>query len=182
MRVFKDNAGRTWTLQINVAAVKRVRGLVGIDLYQLASDGFESLGKLVSNPVDLADVLYCLVKDQADSQKITAEDFGRALAGDCITQAADAFVEELIDFFPDARARSGLRKVIEAGRKVRANLLARAESLLESLDPDAEAAKLIDSFGNLPESSDSIQDHSHSGSSSTWPTSDSRLSGCTHPH
>lgn len=182
MRVFTDNVGRTWTLEINVTAVKRVRGLVGIDLYQLASDGFESLGKLVSNPVDLADVLYCLVKDQADSQGVTDQDFGRALAGDVITLAADAFVEELIDFFPDARARSGLRKVIEAGKKVRANLLARAESLLESLDPDAEAAKLIGSSGNWPVSSDSIQDPSHSSSSSTWPTSDSNSSGCTHPH
>ena len=40
MRTFTDNAGRTWTIQVNVTAVKRVRGLVGIDLYKLVDDGF----------------------------------------------------------------------------------------------------------------------------------------------
>jgi hypothetical protein len=54
MRTFIDNAGRTWTLQINVAAVKRVRGLVNIDLYKLIDDGMEPLAKLVADPVDLA--------------------------------------------------------------------------------------------------------------------------------
>lgn len=164
MRTFTDNAGRTWTVQINVAAIKRVRGLAGMDLYKLVDDGFQSLAKLVSDPVQLADVLFCLVKDEADARQITDEEFGRGLAGDAITLAADAFVEELIDFFPDARTRAGLRKVIEAGRKVRQKLLTHAETLLERIDPEIEANKLIASFGNSPESSDSIPDRSHSES------------------
>jgi hypothetical protein len=164
MRTFTDNGGRAWTVQINVAAVKRVRGLVGIDLYQLVDDGFQGLGNLVSDPVQLADVLYCLVKEEADARQITDEEFGRGLAGDAITQAADAFVEELIDFFPDARARAGLRKVIDAGRKVRQRLLTHAETLLETIDPEAEATKLIASFGSLPASSDSTPDLLPSGS------------------
>jgi hypothetical protein len=106
MHSFVDNSRRTWEVAINVAAVKRIRGLLGIDLYALVDDGFKSLSKIVSDPVTLADVLYCLCKDQADKQSISDEDFGRALAGDAITHAADAFVEELIDFFPDARART----------------------------------------------------------------------------
>ena len=80
-------------------------------LYQVVDDGLQALGKLVSDPVRLADVLYCLVKDEADARQVSDEDFGRALAGDAITAAAEAFVEELIDFFPDARVRAGLRQV-----------------------------------------------------------------------
>lgn len=156
MRTFTDNAGRTWTVQVNVAAIKRVRGLLGVDLYKLVDDGFQALAKLVSDPVQLADVLYCLVKDETDAKQITDEDFGRGLAGDAITMAADAFVEELIDFFPDARARAGLRKVIDAGKKVRDRLLTHAETLVERVDPEVEANKLIASFGNSPESSASI--------------------------
>ncbi len=152
MRTFTDNAGRTWTVQVNVAAIKRVRGLLGVDLYKLVDDGFQALAKLVSDPVELADVLYCLVKDEADAKQITDEDFGRGLAGDAITLAADAFVEELIDFFPDARARAGLKKVIDAGKKVRERLLTHAETLLERVDPEVEANKLIASFGSSPES------------------------------
>ena len=162
MRTFTDNAGRTWTVQVNVAAIKRVRGLLGVDLYKLVDDGFQALAKLVSDPVQLADVIYCLVKDEADAKQVTDEEFGRALAGDAITLAADSFVEELIDFFPDARARAGLRKVIDAGKKVRDRLLTHAETLLERVDPEVEANKLIASFGSSPESSASIPDLSRS--------------------
>lgn len=162
MHTFTDNAGRVWTIQVNVATVKRVRGLVGIDLYQLVDAGFQSLGKLVSDPVQLADVLYCLVKDEAEAKQISDEEFGRGLAGDAITLAADAFVEELVDFFPDARARAGLRKVIATGRKVKESLLTHAEELLDRLDPAAEAKKLIALSGNWPASSASTPDPSRS--------------------
>ena len=159
MHSFVDNSRRTWEIAINVAAVKRIRGLLGIDLYALVDDGFKSLSKLVSDPVILADVLYCLCKDQADKQSISDEDFGRALAGDAITHAADAFVEELIDFFPDARARASLRKAIEAGKTVRDKVLSHAEKILDSIDPETEAKKWINSSGTWPESSGSTQDH-----------------------
>jgi len=157
MHSFVDNSQRTWEVAINVAAVKRIRGLLGIDLYSLVDDGFKYLSKLVSDPVTLADVLYCLCKDQADKQSITDEDFGRALAGDAITLAADAFVEELIDFFPDARARTSLRKAIEAGKTVRDKVLSHAEKILDSIDPETEAKKWINSSGTWPESSVAIQ-------------------------
>jgi len=159
MHSFVDNSRRTWEIAINVAAVKRIRGLLGIDLYALVDDGFKSLSKLVSDPVTLADVLYCLCKDQAEKQSISDEDFGRALAGDAITQAADAFVEELIDFFPDARARASLRKAIEAGKTVRDKVLSHAEKILDSIDPETEAKKWISSSGTWPESSAVTQDH-----------------------
>jgi hypothetical protein len=164
MHSFVDNAKRTWEISINVTAVKRIRGLLGIDLYALVDDGFKSLSKLVSDPVTLADVLYCLCKDQAEKQSITDEEFGRALAGDAITLAADAFVEELIDFFPDARARVSLRKAIEAGKAVRDKVLNHAEKILDSINPETEAQKWINSSGIWPESSGATQDHSPSGS------------------
>jgi hypothetical protein len=116
-------------------------------------DGFKPLGALVGDPVMLADVLYCLCKDEADAKQITDEDFGRALGGDAITLATDAFLEELIDFFPEARARSSLRKIVAESKKVRDRLMGRAEKVLESFDADREANKLLRSFGIAPESS-----------------------------
>jgi hypothetical protein len=148
---------------MNLAAVKRVRGLVGVDLYKLVEDGYQALARLASDPVALADVLYCLVKDEADARGITDEEFGRGLAGDAILLAANAFVEELIDFFPDARTRASLRKVVTAGRKVRDRLLDHAEALIEKIDPEAEAKNLIASFGSSPASSDSTPARSPSG-------------------
>ena len=66
MRVFKDNAGRSWTIAIHVAAVKRVRGLLSLDLYSLLDERFAGLAKLLADPVDFVDVLYVLCKDDAD--------------------------------------------------------------------------------------------------------------------
>jgi hypothetical protein len=170
MRAFKDNAGRTWTVAINVAAIKRVRGLAGVDLFGLVDDGFKGLAKLLGDPIDLVDVLYVLCKDEADKLGITDEDFGRAMAGDAIGSASDAFLEELTDFFPDPRVRAGMRKVIDAGRKVRDRMLVRMDEKLNQIDPDAEARKLIDSSISSPESSESTPDPSPSGNSTTWPT------------
>jgi hypothetical protein len=165
MRTFNDNAGRTWTIAINVAAIKRVRGLLNVDLYKLVDDGFKPLGALVGDPVQLADVLYCLCKEEADAKKISDEDFGRALAGDAIHQATEAFLEELIDFFPDPKVRRSLRKIIAESRKVRGRMLDRAEQVLESFDADREANRLLSSYGIAPESSDSTPALSTSGNS-----------------
>jgi hypothetical protein len=165
MHSFRDNAGRTWTVAINVAAIKRVRGLVGIDLYTLIDDGFQPLGALVADPVRLADVLYCLCQDEADARQVSDEDFGRALAGDAIALATEAFLEELIDFFPDARTRASLTKVLAAGRTVRDKVLTHAEREIESLDPDRVANTLIASFGTSRGRSDSTPAPSPSASS-----------------
>ena len=165
MRTFRDNAGRTWTIAINVAAIKRVRALVNVDLYKLVDDGFKPLGALISDPVQLADVLYCLCKDEADAKQISDEDFGRALAGDAITLATDAFVEELIDFFPEARVRDSFRKIVAESRKVRNRILERAEKVIATFDADHEANKLLRSFGIAPASSASTQDPSPSENS-----------------
>ena len=35
MQTFRDNAGRTWTVAIDIAAIKRVRSLLDIDLLEV---------------------------------------------------------------------------------------------------------------------------------------------------
>ena len=166
MHTFADNLGRTWYVDVNVTTIRRVRAVLDVDLYQLVDDGMQALGKLVADPVRLADVLYVLCKDDADSKNISYEDFGRALAGDAISSAAEAFVEELIDFFPDERSRAALRRVIAAGREVRTKLLDHAETMLETLNPDECATALISGWTNSQASSGSTPDRSHSANSS----------------
>jgi len=111
MRTFKDNAGRTWTISLTVAAVKRVRDLAKLDLLDLANGRvFE---RLVADPVTLCDALYAACKPQADAEGITDEQFGEAMAGDAIEHASKALVEELIQFFPNARERAALSRVVQ---------------------------------------------------------------------
>ena len=55
---------------------------------------------MTGDPVLLVDLLYCICKVQADAAGVTDEEFGAGLAGDSIQAATDAFLDELIDFFP----------------------------------------------------------------------------------
>ena len=110
MRTFTDNAGRTWTIALTVAAVKRVRDLAKLDLLNLANGRvFE---RLVADPVTLCDALYAACKPQADAEGISDEAFGEAMAGDAIEHASKALIEELIQFFPNARERAALSRVV----------------------------------------------------------------------
>jgi hypothetical protein len=166
MHTFADTLGRTWYVAINVATIRRVRAALDVDLYQLVDDGMQELGKLVSDPVRLADVLYVLCKEDADAKSISDEDFGRALGGDAITSAAEALVEELVDFFPDERSRAALRRVIAAGRQVRTKLLDHAETMLDELNVDSCASALISSWTSSQELSASTPETSPSANSS----------------
>jgi hypothetical protein len=161
MKTFSDNAGRTWVISINVSTIKRVRGLLdGFDLLSLVNDKFDGLGKLLSDPVKLVDVIYVICKDEADKLNITDEEFGRSMAGDAIEHATNAFMAELTDFFPDPRTRTGIRKVIETSQKVRDRLMDRMMENMENLDVNSVVSRLNGLSGNSRESSESTLDHS----------------------
>ncbi len=101
MKTFSDNAGRSWTIALNVGALKRVRALCDVDL--MAAVEGKLVERLVSDPVLLCDVLYAVCKAEADVKGISDEEFGQALSGDAIDAATTALLEELVDFFPKRR-------------------------------------------------------------------------------
>jgi hypothetical protein len=160
MHCFKDNKGRTWAIEINVWAVKRVRGLLNVNLTGLVDDGFEKLAELMKDTVAVIDVIYVLCKDEADKAGVSDEDFGRAMYGDALAHAKDAFLEELTDFFEDRRIREGLRKVLSLSRSLQDQMMEKMTEQMDRIDVDAEAQKLIASLHSAPASSDSIPDHS----------------------
>jgi hypothetical protein len=110
MKTFNDNAGRTWTVTINVDAFKRVKTLLGVNLME-AVEG-KLLERLVADPILLCDVIYAVCKPQADAANVTDVQFGQAMGGDAIDLATTALLEELCDFFPQGR-RTLLRKALE---------------------------------------------------------------------
>lgn len=159
MKTFVDNAGRTWCICINVAAVKRCRALVGVDLYGLVDQEFSGLGKLLSDPVSLVDVLFCLCKDEAEKLGVSDEDFGRAMAGDSIEHASDAFLAEFTDFFPDSRVRTGITKVLTLSRKVRDQVISQALDHMDEISVESMVERLRSSSGVSPEPLESTQVH-----------------------
>jgi len=135
MKSFADNAGRVWTLAVNVAAIKRVRALCGVDLNSIiemdAADqpSAKLLERLSTDPVLLVDVLYAVCKPECDSKNVTDEEFGAAMAGDAIEHATAALLDEIIDFFPEAK-RLAFRKILSATRRFEAIARNRMETLL----------------------------------------------------
>ena len=129
MKTFVDNAGRTWTVSINVDTVKRVRDLAKVNLLEIIEG--KLLNELIGDPVLLCDVIYAVCKPEADTKAISDVDFGRAMAGDAIDGATTALLEDLVDFFPQGRRRV-LSKALAKLRKFETAALQTVETRLES--------------------------------------------------
>ena len=137
MHTVTDTQGRVWTLHVTVDTIKRVRALTGTDL--LAVAGGDLLERLSTDPIILADVLFAVVKPEADTRQVSDADFGRALAGDVIAVATSALLEELVDFFP-APKRALLAKALGKLTEFQSAMLAAASARVDALD----ATSLVD--------------------------------------
>ena len=166
MKSFTDNAGRSWTVTINVDAIKRVRGLLEVDLLEIVEGTL--IEKLIRDPVLLCDVVYVVCKPEADAKGVSDEDFGRAMAGDAIEHATKALLEELVGFSPSPRDRVNLGRVLETTWRV----MDKARDLIEQrltsgqLDEQIERAlaNAADLSGSAPASSGSTPAPSPSAS------------------
>jgi hypothetical protein len=100
MPSFKDCEGRSWDLRIDVDVIRRVRTAHSIDLATaLASP--ETIDRLTSDIVLTIDVIYEICRPVAEKIGVTAELFGRSLAGDALGLAVTAFEEALVDKVED---------------------------------------------------------------------------------
>jgi len=155
MKTFNDNAGRTWTIAINVDAIKRVRSLLDVDLLEIVEG--KLIEKLIRDPVLLCDVVYAVCKPEADAKGVTDEEFGRAMAGDAIEHATKALLEDLVGFSPSPRDRANLQRVLATTW----NVMDRARDLVEQRLESGELEKVVEralasagsSSGAAPESS-----------------------------
>ena len=79
MKTFTDSAGRTWTVSLTIDAAKRVKGLLDVNLLELEAGDPPLLTKLGTDVILLCDVIFALVKPQADAAGVSDEQFGAAL-------------------------------------------------------------------------------------------------------
>ena len=137
MRQFTDTKERVWDVELNVRQMKRVRDVLGIDLVnviQAGKDGAvatDTLDRVANDPILLVDILWVLCEGQAKAAGVTDDDFGSSLAGDSISDATRAFLDELVDFFPGA-SRLFLKKAVDLARKYETENLEVLEKALNS--------------------------------------------------
>lgn len=146
MKSFVDNAGRTWTVSINVGTIKRIRALCEVNILDIITIDEKNnpdaglLERLASDPVLLVDVLYAVCKDEADKANVSDTEFGCAMTGDTIEQATRVLLEEVIDFFPEAKRRV-FQKVLAATRRFEEATNRKLQAMLD----DGELDKVLES-------------------------------------
>ena len=153
MKTFIDNAGRTWSISVNVSSVKRVKDMLQVNLLEIVNG--ELITRLYEDPELLCNVIYVLCRPQAEAQNITDEQFGESMGGDAIDNATAALLEDLVDFFPQAR-RTTLRKAQEKYQQMQQKAIEMVNAYLD--DPQtmsvmesrvkSKLSNIIDSVGN----------------------------------
>jgi hypothetical protein len=136
MKTFTDTAGRAWTIALTIDAAKRVKSLLDVNLLELEAGDPPLLTRLGTDVILLCDVIFALVKPQADAAGVSDQEFAAALGGDAVLAAQTAFYEELVDFFRKL-GRRDLAKAVDAQRRMIDLTVARIETRLDKLDLEA---------------------------------------------
>lgn len=154
MARFLDNKRREWLVPIDVYLVEQVAARVGVTIDGLLADDFKGLMELFGSgsAVKFVRVLWVLVEDQAKAAGVGPEDFGRALGGDSLGDAATAFMDALADFCP-SRQRTILRALMAKGAELAEVQAERAVTAIAGLKPIEPPSS--DSATNSPASSGS---------------------------
>ena len=162
MKTFHDQTGKEWRIIINVAAVKRVRDLCGVNLMDVIKVednriSADLVDRIANDPVLLVDIVYSLCLPQAQEDGVTDIQFGERMVGDTVEAATNALLEELVNFFPEAKKKI-LRLILDATSRIRANAAVRLDKMIAETDLQAVIDRVESaasgSFTNSPESAE----------------------------
>jgi hypothetical protein len=137
MATFKDRLDRTWTIDLTVLEVKKVKNEFKLDLCEWSSRENKVFERLANDPVLLVDVLSCLLEDQIKHLGLTEKQFAQGMAGIGIVNATNALVEAIVNFSPpqEGQVMQAMWKKVQATKELAAvQVLERVENLdLDSL-------------------------------------------------
>jgi len=93
--MIRDATGHVWELTIDLVACRRVRDLVGINLLSMHTARIFSA---LADPITMAEIVYAIVKPEADRLTLSESDFLQRMAIDT-GPVVDQIVRKLSDFF-----------------------------------------------------------------------------------
>ena len=129
MKIWKDAEGHAYETKITVAEIRDVKTELGINLMDIATG--DLLQRISEDVILLCDILYVINRSQSKEYGIDDAQFGRNLYGDALEEATHAFMEEMINFFPNQRTRQLLTKAMTKGQERMDKALDLAEKSLE---------------------------------------------------
>lgn len=139
MGSFKDNQERTWSIDLTVGKLKRIRSTLDINLLDGNPNTFDNLAEDV---FVMHDLVWLLCEEQAAKREISEEEFGAAVVGDPIADAIGVVLGAIPDFFR-GRKKSLLRKALAKMHEARTQAEKLAE---ETLDDPALQAKMLEAM------------------------------------
>jgi len=146
---FTDNEDRTWPVTLTIGSAKRVRGLLGLNLLEpcepdttAEGEGLPVLTRLGTDVMLLCDVIFALVKPQADQQGVTDEQWAEAMGGDAILAAQQAFYEELVDFF-HRQGRQDVEKAVRTQQRMIELVIEAGVQKIGQIEPEKEVAGIF---------------------------------------
>jgi hypothetical protein len=149
MRSFKDRDGVEWQVSVTLGLARRIKLELGVDLL---SNSNESNGFLkLSQDVELLAIsLYTACEKQAKDRNVADVDaFLSRLEGDSIQSATDAFLWAVIDFFPEARKREMMSKVMNEFRALKEKALSLAGAKIDEEMAEAESRMEVEMIAGL---------------------------------
>lgn len=168
MSTFQDKTGASWSIELPIGAVLRVKRESNGRFNLL--DPTPLMDKLIGDELEFWELLWHLIEPQARQQQVSPEMFGDRLAADCLFAARRLFFLEWADFFrqlhrPDRAAT--VEKVAQyLAQAMELTLQKLASPEMRALDQQVELKiqrTLNDSFGELQASLASIPGPSPGG-------------------
>lgn len=146
---FKDTANREWSLSIDVFLLEQVENRTGVKIGQLLNNNAAALIDLLNEPVKFVRVLWVLVEEQAEKAGVKPEQFGRALAGEALGEAANAFMEALAFFSPRRQQREMIQALTAKGNELAEAVASRVMEEIRTIDVKSFAS--VTKSPGLPE-------------------------------
>lgn len=112
MATFKDAFGRSWHFRIDGVALRQICNATGVNLADMREFG-AVLSRLHADLLFVAEVAAALAKEQLEQQSISPAAFMQGVTGDALPAAREAILESLRDFFPNARPRQLIERLLK---------------------------------------------------------------------
>ena len=177
-----DRDGRRWTIDLNFDVYRRVLGNCDVDLCDIVYEEQRSLTQL-QDPATLVDVLYEIVRDQADEQRVDERSFARSLDMPIVADALKKLIDQMLFFSRNHPRAAIVREVVTAADEAEKRMVKEVDKAIPTLRKKMQEA--LSAPGGLDGLlQESLASTPGSGPSDNWPgppTANSERHGITPP-
>lgn len=140
MVTWKDKQNREWAIDLTLGTARKLRKATLVDLVDESK--VNQIAKLLTDRETLANVLWFLSKDRAESVNVTEDEFFDALDCDALLSGWEGLAEAYINFC-QPQARAGLKTAIEKQTEAFAKMGEAIAAQIAGEEVDAEIDKMV---------------------------------------